>query len=389
MKFIHTSDWHIGRQFHNVSLLDDQRHVLQQLLAYVREHQVDAVVIAGDIYDRSVPPAAAVALLDEVLHELCMEIGVPVVLIPGNHDSAERVRFGSRQLQQAGLHIIGHLRDATRPVVLQGPHGEVHFHGIPYNDPEHVRSEFAAELEESGEEIRTHHDTHSWLVNRIHAGRSTTAPAVLVSHCFVDGATVSESERPLSVGGADRVSWQPMQDFAYVALGHLHAPQQQGASHIRYSGSLLKYSFSEASQAKGVTLVELDAQGQASHRHLPLQPQKDVRVIEGHLQDILQAGQSDPRNQDYVLVRLQDREAILDIMAKLRTVYPNVLHVERPGLVNQDAVAGEQLSRDRLKRRETDIFADFFREMRGEEMTDAQRQVIGDIVKTLQNGEAA
>lgn len=389
MKFIHTSDWHIGRQFHNVSLLDDQRHVLQQLLAYVQEHQVDAVVIAGDIYDRSVPPAAAVELLDDVLHALCMEQRVPVVLIPGNHDSAERVRFGSRQMQQAGLHIVGNLADSTQPVVLRGAHGEVHFHCIPYNDPEHVRSEFANELEETGEEIRTHDQAHSWLVNRIHARRNTQAPCVLVSHCFVDGAMESESERPLSVGGAERVSAQSMQDFAYVALGHLHAPQHQGAGHIRYSGSLLKYSFSEASHAKGVTLVELDAQGKASHRHLPLQPQKDVRVIEGYLQDILQAGQADPRNQDYVLVRLQDREAILDIMAKLRAVYPNVLHVERPGLVGEGAGTGEQLSRDSLKRSETDIFADFYREMRAEEMTDAQRQVIGDIVKALQNGETA
>lgn len=389
MKFIHTSDWHIGRQFHNVSLLEDQRHVLGQILAYASEHAVDAVVIAGDIYDRSVPPAAAVALLDEVLHQLCMEIGVPVVLIPGNHDSAERVRFGARQLQQSGLHIVGNLRQATEPVVLRGQHGEVHFHCIPYNDPEHVRSEFAAELAESGEEIRSHDDAHSWLVNRIHAGRSTTAPAVLVSHCFVDGATVSESERPLSVGGADRVSWQAMEGFSYVALGHLHAPQHQGANHIRYSGSLLKYSFSEAAQAKGVTLVELDAGGKASHRHLPLRPLKEVRVIEGFLKDILQAGQSDPCNSDYLMVRLQDREAILDIMAKLRTVYPNVLHVERPGLVNDSAGTGEPMSREKLKRSEMDIFADFFREMRGEEMTDEQCKVVGDIIKALHNGEAA
>ena len=381
MKFLHTSDWHIGRQFHNVSLLEDQRHVLQQLLAHVQEQRVDAVVIAGDIYDRSIPPAAAVELLDEVLHTLCMEIGVPVILIPGNHDSAERVRFGARQLKEAGLHIIGNLRDATEPVILQGTHGDVHFHGIPYNDPEHVRAEFAGELEAEGVEIKNHDDAHTWLVNRIHASKQADVAHVLISHCFVAGGRVSESERPLAVGGADNVSWQPLEDFHYVALGHLHAPQHQGAEHIRYSGSLLKYSFSEAGQNKGVTLVELQADGSAVTTLLPLSPLRDVRVIEGELQHILQQGQSDLARDDYVMVRLQDKEALLDTMARLRTVYPNALHIEKPGLMQQGDM--QSLSQEQLRRNELDIFADFYREVRGEDMTDAQRAVVGDIVKEL------
>jgi exonuclease SbcD len=310
-------------------------------------------------------------------------------MIPGNHDSAERVRFGSRQMQQAGLHIVGNLTDSTQPVVLRGAHGEVHFYCIPYNDPEHVRSEFANELEETGEEIRTHDQAHSWLVNRIHAVRNRDVPCVLVSHCFVDGATESESERPLSVGGADRVSWQPLQDFAYVALGHLHAPQHQGAGHIRYSGSLLKYSFSEEKQPKGVTLVEIAADGTATHWHLPLQPLRDVRVIEGLLGDVLQQGRQDVRNEDYVMVRLKGKEAILDVMAKLRAVYPNVLHVERPDMLGVNT-SPKSLTREQLRRSELDIFADFFREMSGgQEMSDDQKQVIDDIVKNLHTGEVA
>ena len=221
MKFIHTSDWHIGRQFHNVSLLEDQRHVLQQLVGLVREYAVDALVIAGDIYDRSVPPAAAVSLLDEVLHEVVNGLGVPVIIIPGNHDSAERLGFGSRQLREAGLHIISSLDHISEPVSLQGAHGEVHFYGIPYSDPEHVRSHFQGEAEG----IHSHDDAHGFLVERVQQARQQDIPAVLVSHCFVDGAQESESERPLSVGGADRVSWQPLANFDYVALGHLHAPQ--------------------------------------------------------------------------------------------------------------------------------------------------------------------
>lgn len=392
MKFLHTSDWHIGRQFHNVSLLEDQQHVLQQVLQHIREQAVDAVVIAGDIYDRSVPPATAVELLDDILHTVCHEMNVPVILIPGNHDSAERVRFGARQLTGAGLHIVGTLQDSTQPVVLTGPHGEVHFYCIPYNDPEHVRSVFADELAESDETISTHDQAHSWLVQRIHQVRNCTVPSVLVSHCFVDGGMESESERPLSVGGADRVSAKPLQDFSYVALGHLHAPQHQGAQHIRYSGSLLKYSFSEEKQQKGVTLVELDAAGNASHRVLPLHPLRDVRILDGHLNEILQQGKTDPHRDDYVLVRLQDKEAILDVMAKLRVVYPNVLHVERTALLNQAAGLqrgeGDAASlRERFRRNEVEVFADFFRHVSGEDMTDAQRQVLVELVKQLHDGE--
>lgn len=385
MKFIHTSDWHIGRQFHNVSLLEDQKHILGQIVDYLKEHEVDALVIAGDIYDRSIPPSAAVELLDELLHHICMDLQVPIVLIPGNHDSAERVRFGARQLSQAGLHILGSLSGITQPVVLQGPHGEVHFHGIPYNDPEHVRSVFAAELEKSGEEIRNHEQAHAWLVNRIHAARSQQHPCVLVSHCFVDGSEESESERPLSVGGADRVSWLPLADFDYVALGHLHSPQHQGTEHIRYSGSIMKYSFSEEKQRKGVTLVEMDAQRNVKTRHLPLKPLRDLRILEGMLDDILAQGRTDPYKDDYLMVRLLDTTAIMETMAKLRDVYPNVLHIEKPGLMANGGVL--VLNREKLKRSELDIFADFYSEMRGEALSEEQRTVLGEVITTAMRHE--
>jgi len=300
MKFIHTSDWHIGRQLHNASLLDDQKHALDQLLGYIVAENVDALVIAGDIYDRSVPPAAAVELLDEVLHRICIELGVPVILIPGNHDSAERLRFGARQLRASGLHIIGDLNQITEPVIIRAG-VEVHFYGIPYNDPETVRSKFRVEV--SG-----HNAAHRFLVEQIKAARRPDKVNVLISHCFIDGGEESESERPLSIGGADRVDYRPLVDFDYVALGHLHSPQCRGAEYIRYSGSLLKYSFSEQHQKKGVTLVSVTAAGIQSTRHLPLVPLRDMRVLEGELNALLKRGKTDPGNQDYLLVRLTDRQ---------------------------------------------------------------------------------
>ncbi|MFI3222093.1 MAG: exonuclease subunit SbcD [Methylococcaceae bacterium] len=160
MKFIHTSDWHIGRQFHSVSLLDDQRHVLDQIVAHIKDEAVDAVIIAGDIYDRSVPPAAAVSLLDDVLNTICSELGVPVILIPGNHDGAERLRFGSNQLSQAGLHIMADLDQITQPVVLSKNGCDVSFYGIPYNDPESVRNHFSVD-------VSNHDEAHQYLVDQI------------------------------------------------------------------------------------------------------------------------------------------------------------------------------------------------------------------------------
>ncbi|MEX2320714.1 MAG: exonuclease SbcCD subunit D, partial [Saccharospirillum sp.] len=244
MKLLHTSDWHLGRQFHNQSLLADQAEVLDQLIGYVATEQVDAVLIAGDIYDRSVPPAEAVTLLNRTLRRLCVDLAVPVIMISGNHDSAERLGFGAGLMQGAGLHILSDLAQVDVPVVIPHPEGDVAFYGIPYCQPEHVRSVF-------DENVRTFDEAHTFLVDRIKAACQPGQRRVLLSHCFVSGAEESDSERPLSLGGADTVRWQPMRDFDYVALGHLHAPQFRGEAHIRYSGSLMKYSFSEVTQKKG------------------------------------------------------------------------------------------------------------------------------------------
>ncbi|WP_049721761.1 exonuclease SbcCD subunit D [Gilvimarinus polysaccharolyticus] len=377
MKFIHTSDWHIGRQFHNVSLLDDQRHVLDQLLAYIQQEQVDALVIAGDIYDRSVPPATAVELLDDLLNKICLEMKVPVILIPGNHDSAQRLGFGSRQLSQAGLHILSDLKKITEPVVIKHKDGDVAFYGVPYNDPETVRNVFS-------EPVSTYDQAHTYLVEKILANKISGVSNVLISHCFIDGAAESDSERPLSIGGSDRVSYQPCIPFDYVALGHLHSPQYKGREHIRYSGSILKYSFSEQHQKKGVYLVELDASGLQNVKHLPLKPLRNMRVIEGELNRIIEQGKTDPHSDDYLLVRLTDRHAILEPMNKLRAVYPNVLQLEKPGMLE---VGEQHMSREKLKRNELDMFCDFFMQISGQELTDDQHTEIKQTITEIHKQE--
>ena len=376
MKFIHTSDWHIGRQFHNVSLLDDQRYVLDQLVEHIKNESVDAVIIAGDIYDRSVPPAAAVSLLNDILNTICSTLGVPVILIPGNHDGAERLSFASKQLSQAGLHIIGELNQITEPVVLNKNGSEVSFYGIPYNDPESVRNYFAVD-------VSSHDEAHQYLVEQINSVKSDNAINVLISHCFIDGAEASESERPLSIGGADRVSVEPFKAFDYVALGHLHNPQKKGAEHIRYSGSILKYSFSEQRQQKGVTLVEMSQTG-IQTMHLPLKPLRDMRTLEGDLETLIKQGLTDPNNQDYLLIRLTDQSALLDPMSKLRKVYENVLHIEKTWLQDSGSL---QVNREKLKRGELEMFQDFFKQVSGHDLTTEQQDTIKQIITTAVNSQ--
>ncbi|MCE9678286.1 exonuclease SbcCD subunit D [Shewanella sp. AS1] len=373
MKFIHTSDWHIGRQLHNQSLLDDQRHVLAQIVELAKTHKVDAIVVAGDIYDRSVPPANAVTLLDEVLNQLLHEVGIPVILIAGNHDGHERLGFAAAQMQSSGLYIIGPLTQKISPIKI----ADVLFYPLPYAEPATVRSVFECEAS-------SHEEAMAKLLEAITEHDSQGLPKVVIGHCFLDGGSESESERPLSIGGADKISPSLFEPFTYTALGHLHGPQYKGSEHIRYSGSILKYSFSEQHQKKSVTLVELEG-AEPAIELLPLTPIRDVRIIEGFLEQLLIDGVKDPGREDYLMVRLLDKSAILDPMGKLRSVYPNVLHLERTGLMaRSDQLA---LRGDQIKKGEFEMFSDFFTQVAGEPMSKSQQALMTELLDNLHKAE--
>ncbi|MCI9688930.1 exonuclease SbcCD subunit D [Vibrio parahaemolyticus] len=374
MKFIHTSDWHLGRQFHNVSLLEDQQAVLEQLIQYIENNPVDAVIVAGDVYDRSVPPTIAIELLNRVVKRICGELNTPMILISGNHDGAERLGFGSEQMKRSGLHIISNFEDMLTPVVIESKAaGHVAFYGMPYNDPEQVRYVYK-------EPVSTHDEAHKLLAEKITEQFQSEHRNILISHCFVDGAIESESERPLSIGGSDRVSHEHFLNFDYVALGHLHQPQKKGEEYIRYSGSLMKYSFGEQNQKKGFTLVEIGKDGFIGAEHIELTALHEMRIIEGELEQILEWGKTDPKNEDYLLVRLMDKHAILNPMEKLRTVYPNVLHLEKPGML---IGVEQEMAQAKLARSEIDMFKDFFAEAQDSELSNEQEQAISDIIKQL------
>ena len=371
MRILHTSDWHLGRQFHNVSLLEDQRYVLNQIIDIVKQKNVDVVLVAGDIFDRTVPPANAVALLDKVIDCISHELEVPLILISGNHDSAQRLSFGARQLAKSSVHIVGQLSQEPSPIVINDEYGEVWFYGIPYADPATVRDVLAVD-------VHSHEAAMEILTAQVTKHRDANKRCVVISHCFIDGGEASESERPLSIGGADKVPYKLFTDFHYTALGHLHGPQFKGKENIRYSGSILKYSFSETRHKKSVTLVELDKTGISAIDKIPLKPLRDMRVIEGNLQDIIDNAKDDPNPEDYLLVNLLDTHALYEPMAKLREFYPNVLQLQKPNL----SAVGErqQVKRENLKKGEMPMFLDFYQQMAGEELGDHATKIVAELL---------
>ena len=380
MKFIHTADWHLGRLFHGIHLTEDQAHILDQVLDLVRDTRPDAFIIAGDVYDRAVPPPEAVKLLDDVLSRLVLGLGVPTIIISGNHDSAQRLGFGSKLLAEQRLNVVTSVGHEAIRVALQDDHGPVHFFPVPYSEPAVVRWEL------DDESIRDHQTAMERVTARARHAVPQGERSVLIAHGFVAGGQQSDSERPLSVGGAEQVDAGVLTGFNYVALGHLHRPQTAGGDHIRYSGSLLKYSFSEADHVKGVNLVEMDAQGACRVEHIVLEPVRDVRRIEGYLAEILSNPEEGERAGDYLAVSLLDKGAILDVMAKLRTVYPNVLHVERPHLTLRADRSGDSVGR--RKRGDWELFADFFREVTGDPPSPSHRSAYESIVEALRRSEA-
>ena len=381
MRMLHTSDWHIGRQFHNVSLLEDQEYVLDQIIDIVRDKDVDVLLLAGDIYDRSVPSAEAVTLLDEVIHRISQELSTPMIMMAGNHDSHDRLAFGARQFAQSGVHITGPLTAKLAPLILSDEYGEVAFFSLPYADPATVRHVF------KNEEVHSHAAAMQVLTDAVRQQLQPDQRSVVLSHCFVHGGKASDSERPLSVGGAETVPAALFADFDYVALGHLHGPQKSGKQQIRYAGSILKYSFSEAKHKKSVTLIDMDAEGAIEIEEIPLKPKRDMRILEGEMDKILAAAKKDKRREDYVLVRLTDTGAILDASGKIRNVYPNVLHLEkRRQHSNEDQQAN---NKPKLERGPMPMFRDFYKEVTGERLPRASAKLVVDLLDRIRHQEDA
>lgn len=378
MKIFHTADWHLGKLVQGVYMTEDQRYILEQFIEAVKAEQPDAVIIAGDLYDRAVPPTEAIHLLNEVLDTIVLELGIPVLAIAGNHDSPSRLDFGSKLMEKNGYHIVGQLTEELEPVILHDEHGEVHFHLVPYCDPSVVRTIF------DDENVRTHNDAMGKIVEQITEKMDPTARHIFVGHAFVTPSgekqdNTSDSERPLSIGGAEYVDAHHFEKFHYTALGHLHQAHYVGSETIRYAGSILKYSISEEHHNKGFTIVEMDEHGQVTLDKKSLQPRRDMRTVEASLEELL----TQPVNGDYVFVHLTDETPILSPMEKVRSVYPNALHIERKNYFMALGSDQDNQPVTRTKLSDLELFKAFYKEVKGTEVTEETETIFKEVLDDL------
>ncbi|GEN53982.1 exonuclease SbcCD subunit D [Halobacillus faecis] len=381
MKILHTADWHLGKIVNYVHMTEDQRHILQKFVEIVGREKPDVIIIAGDLYDRSIPPKQAVELLNETLTTLINDYQVPVLAISGNHDSPDRLNFGSQMFRKQGLFLDTKIKKDREPVTLYDQDGPVHFHLIPYVEPAEVAYAF------EDESIKTHQQAAEALINDIEQRFNMADRHVWIGHSFLAGGMESESEERLSmIGGSPYVDARLFKAFSYVALGHLHQPQRVTEDYIRYSGSILKYSFSEVNHEKSVTMVHMDQEGSCEWEKIPLTPIRDFQVIEGYFEDLL-VGEATDNPENYLHVRLLDDGQLVDPMGKLRKVYPNILHLERRRSKTNLQMEELQEVKKRQKLSHADLFASFYEDIKGESIPSERKELIEQAIDKLRKEE--
>lgn len=389
MRIAHLADLHLGRVFHGISLLDDQRHALDQVVDALRSERADVLVLAGDLYDRALPSADAVRLFDEFLREVHEDVRIPVIAIVGNHDSADHLGFGAWMFSRGDVHVRGRVERDLLPITLEDRHGEVTFYPVPYVEPEAARPILGDEVAPS----------HRALVQaltgsaRQHHSLSPNARTVIIAHAFVRGLEAPgesrRSERSLHLGGAGAATSDDFEGFDYVALGHLHRPQSLTADgRVRYAGSLLKYSFDEVDHDKGMTLVELGPRGARSVTHVSLRPKRDLARLEGSLESLLTGAEHERARGCFVSAELDDHPPPLQAMERLRQRFPHAaeLHYKR----REGAGEALALSAPPPAREPDEVFQEFMRRYLGAPPTDDEREVFRlALAKARAAGESA
>ena len=364
MKLIHLSDLHLGKRVNEFSMLEDQQYILTEILQIIDREAPDAVLIAGDVYDKSVPSTEAVGLLDEFLVDLSRR-ELQVFVISGNHDSPERMAFGGRLMERSGVHLAPVYDGKVRPFALSDEYGLVKVYLLPFVKPSHVRRCFP------DREIASYTDALSVAIEAMEVDEAERN--VLVTHQFVTGAARCDSEE-ISVGGTDNVDAAVFAPFDYVALGHIHGPQQVGRETVRYCGTPLKYSFSEAGQQKSVTVVELGEKGSVAVRMVPLTPLRDLAELRGTYQELTFRGfyEGTSYQRDYVHITLTDEEDIPDAVSKLRIIYPNLMKLDYD---NKRTRAGILLegAEDAQRRSPLELLEEFYEKQNGQPMGQEQR----------------
>ena len=403
MRFLHTADWHLGRIFYGQYLTDDQAHVLEhQFFTILKEEKIDGILLAGDVFDRAVPPIEAIELWDSIITRLAMDYKVPLFVVSGNHDGAERLEVGRSMLSRSGIHIWGSPHHALQPFEFESSDGKVAICPMPFSEPRRIGDALGLSASESkpvdskaedslfsyvesdeqeSEPIFNLHNYdqmyQAWsdcLYQQVPKGM----PSLAISHAFVMGGEVGGSERTLSVGGSEQVSPHVFKNFHYTALGHLHGPQRMGADHIRYSGSPLKYSFDEQGQKKSFTIIDMDTKGKVDISTIPVEAKRDVVILEGYFEDLLNNKVLQTKHKDdYVQARLLDTMPIMDGMAKLRQVYHRCMTIELAGrIATPVADMGDVVFKELNERQ---LFNQFAETVWKEPLTEAEQSYIDSV----------
>ena len=383
MRFLHTADWHLGRIFYGQYLTDDQAHVLEnQFFSILKDEKIDGILLAGDVFDRAVPPIEAIELWDSIITRLAMDYKVPLFVVSGNHDGAERLEVGRSMLSRSGIHIWGSPHHALQPFEFEGSDGKVAICPMPFSEPRRIGDAlglgFATPSLETGLNLHNYDKMYQAWSNYLYKQVPKGMRSIAISHAFVMGGEVGGSERTLSVGGSEQVSPQVFKDFHYTALGHLHGPQRMGADYIRYSGSPLKYSFDEHTQKKSFTIVDMNTKGQVDISTIPVDAKRNVVILEGYFEDLLNNKELQAKHKDdYVQARLLDTMPIMDGMAKLRQVYHRCMTIDLVGRVATPMADMDEAVFKELNERE--LFNQFAETVWKEPLTEREQQYINSV----------
>ncbi|MDU3820459.1 MAG: exonuclease SbcCD subunit D [Veillonella sp.] len=403
MRFLHTADWHLGRIFYGQYLTDDQAYVLEhQFFTILKEEKIDGILLAGDVFDRAVPPIEAIELWDSIITRLAMDYKVPLFVVSGNHDGAERLEVGRSMLGQSGIHIWGSPHHALQPFEFESFDGRVAICPMPFSEPRRIGDALGLNSSESKPvdtdmtddtlfsyvddkaqeavalNLHNYDQMYQAWSDYLYKQVPKQMRSIAISHAFVMGGEVGGSERTLSVGGSEQVSPHVFKNFHYTALGHLHGPQRMGADHIRYSGSPLKYSFDEHEQKKSFTIIDMDTNGKVDISTIPVEAKRDVVILEGYFEDLLNNTALQTKHKDdYVQASLLDTMPIMNGMAKLRQVYHRCMTIELAGRIATPVVdMGDAVFKELDERQ---LFNQFAETVWKEPLTEAEQSYIDSV----------
>lgn len=373
MKIMHLSDLHIGKKVNEYSMLQDQIYILKEILRIIDNEKVETVIIAGDVYDRSLPPNEALELFDEFLYQLTSR-NVNVFVISGNHDSPERISYGGRMMTENKIFLSPVYDGNVKPITLNDDYGEVNFYLLPFVRPADIRRYFP------DENIENYTDAVKVAIDNMNVDFNERN--ILVTHQFVTGAELSESE-DIIVGGTDNVSGEVFDGFDYVALGHIHREQTVGKDNIRYCGTPLKYSFSEAKNIKSVTILDFNDKGNIEYSKIPLTPFRDMREIRGTYYELtLKSSYESTNTEDYLHITLTDEEDIPDAIGKLRSIYPNIMKLDYDNLRTRGSGTVDAIENIESKS-PFELFADLFKQQNNQDMSEEQEEIMRNLIDKI------